>query len=228
MNKQVYISIIMVTIVLGLMVAFQFRTTSAIDRGVPFGRDQELTIEKKEIETDIALLEEEAAELAAKIEEIGKGRTEASRVMDSELSRIKIYAGFTTLAGPGVTVVLEEPYETGRTNHYIIRDEDLLKVINDLRGAGAEAMDINGQRILATSEVRFAGNHINVNLIKLSPPYKITAIGNPQTLKSSLEIKGGLVEYLSANGITVSVTQEDRLQVPAYTGSLRFEYAKTA
>ncbi len=226
MNKQVYISITMVAVVLGLMMAFQFRSTGAVDRGVPYGRDQELTIEKKQIETDMALLKEEAAELAAKIEEIGKGRTEATGVMEGELSRIKLYAGFTTLVGPGVEVGLENPLETGRFSPYIVRDEDLLKVINDLRGAGAEAIDINGQRILATSEVRFAGNHINVNLIKLSPPYKITAIGNPGTLKSSLEIKGGLVEYLSANGISVSVTQEDKLQVPAYTGPLRFEYAK--
>jgi uncharacterized protein YlxW (UPF0749 family) len=99
-------------------------------------------------------------------------------------------------------------------------------VINDLRGAGAEAISINGQRILATSEVRQAGNHINVNLTRLSPPYKITAIGNPGTLKSSLEIKGGLVEYLAANGVQVEVQQSDSLQAPAYSGPLRFDYAK--
>lgn len=226
MNKQVYISIAIVAIVLGLMMAFQFRTTSAIDRGVPLGRDQELTIEKKQIDADMTFLEEEAGELETKIEGIKKGRTDALGVMESELSRIRLYAGFIMVEGPGVEVILENPLEADKFSPYVVRDEDLLKVVNDLRGAGAEAISVNGQRILATSEVRFAGNHINVNLTKLSPPYKIAAIGNPGTLKSSLEIKGGLVEYLSANGIAVDVKQEDKLQVPAHTGPLRFEYAK--
>ncbi|MCL6635029.1 MAG: DUF881 domain-containing protein, partial [Peptococcaceae bacterium] len=99
-------------------------------------------------------------------------------------------------------------------------------VVNDLRGAGAEAMAVNGQRILATSEIRLAGNHIVVNMNRISPPYTVAAIGNPATLKSSLEIKGGLVEYLNDLGITVKIQQKDKIMVPAYAGALRFEYAR--
>jgi len=218
----------MVSLSLGLMIALQFRTTSSIAGGVPVDRVQELTIEKKQVEIDKANLEEEAADLTAKIEEARQGRTQAGDVLGSELSKIRMYAGLTPLVGPGVEVIMENPPESpgGSYSFYTIRDEDILKVINDLRGAGAEAIAVNEQRILSTSEVRLAGNHINVNLTRLSPPYRITAIGNPGTLKSSLEIKGGLVEYLSANGITVNVRQGDKINVPAYTGSLRFDYAK--
>lgn len=227
MKKSVYFSIATVSLVLGLMIAFQFRTTSSIAGGVPVDRFQELTIEKKQVEMEKAHLEEEAADLAAKIEEARQGRTQAGDVLGSELSKIRMYAGLTPLVGPGVEVIMENPPESA-PSFYTIRDEDILKVINDLRGAGAEAIAVNEQRILSTSEVRLAGNHINVNLVRISPPYRITAIGNPGTLKSSLEIKGGLVEYLSANGITVNVRQVDKVNVPAYTGSLRFDYAKPA
>ena len=71
----------------------------------------------------------------------------------------------------------------GENAGYIIKDEDLLRVLNDLRGAGAEAggkwPEDSGHQ-----QVRLAGNHINVNLTRLSPPYKIIAIGNPGTLKA--------------------------------------------
>lgn len=227
MKRSIYVSIVTVSLILGLIISFQFRTNSSVNSGIPTERYQELTIEKKQVETDLTNLEEEVADLTAKIEEARKGRTEAADVLESELNKIKLYAGLTPLVGPGVEIVMENPPQThSGAGFYNIRDEDLLKVINDLRGAGAEAISINDQRILATSEVRQAGNHINVNLTRLSPPYRITAIGNPGTLKSSLEIKGGLVEYLAANGTIVEVRQSDNVQVPAYSGPLRFDYAK--
>lgn len=227
MKKSIYVSIITVSLFLGLIISFQFRTNSSVGSGIPTERYQELTIEKKQVESDLTNLEEEVADLTAKIEEARKGRTEAADVLESELNKIKLYAGLTPLAGPGVEIIMENPPQThSGAGFYNIRDEDLLKVINDLRGAGAEAISINDQRILATSEVRQAGNHINVNLTRLSPPYRITAIGNPGTLKSSLEIKGGLVEYLAANGTIVEVRQSDDVQVPAYSGPMRFDYAK--
>lgn len=226
MKKSIYISIVTVSLILGLMISFQFRTNSSIAGGIPTERYQELTIEKKQVETDITHLEEEIVDLTAKIEEARTGRTEAADVLGSELDKIKLYAGLTPVEGPGVEIVMDNSPASPGAGSYNIRDDDILKVINDLRGAGAEAISINGQRILAISEVRQAGNHINVNLTRLSPPYKITAIGNPGTLKSSLEIKGGLVEYLAANGTQVQVQQSDNVQVPAYSGPLRFYYAK--
>lgn len=230
MNKSTYISITLVAVVVGLMMAFQFRTTSSIDRAVPYDRAQELTIEKKQVERDLNHLQEEAADLEAKLREASKGQNEATGALASELSKIRLYAGLVPVEGSGVEVTLDNHPESGRpggnSSFYNVKDDDLLKVINDLRGAGAEAIAVNDQRILATSEVRLAGNHINVNLVRLSPPYKVTAIGNPGTLKSSLEIKGGLVEYLGDLGITVTVEPRDKLAVPAYNGDLRFDYAR--
>lgn len=232
MKKSTYLSITLVAVVLGLMMAFQFRTTSSVDRGVPYDRVQELSMQKKQLERDLDHLQEESADLNAKLEEAGKGHTEATGALESELSKIRLYAGLTPVTGPGVEVILEnlpEPTRPGgNPSLYTIKDDDLLKVINDLRGAGAEALAVNDQRILATSEVRLAGNHINVNLTKLSPPYKVTAIGNPGTLTSSLEIKGGLVEYLNDLGIVVKVQQKDKVTIPAYAGALHFDYAKPA
>ncbi|MCG9968073.1 DUF881 domain-containing protein [Pelotomaculum terephthalicicum JT] len=230
MNKSIYFSIALVSLILGLIVAFQFRTTSSIESGVPSGREQELTMEKRQLQKDITQLREEVDDLTAKLEEAGKGSSQATDAFTSELLKIRLYAGLTKVEGPGVEVTLDNLAENarpgGNPNLYFVKDEDLLKIINDLRGAGAEAIAVNNQRILATSEVRLAGNHINVNLTKLTAPYKVTAIGNATTLKSSLEIKGGLVENLSER-ITVKVEERDNIVIPAFTGELRFDYARS-
>ncbi|MBP7332058.1 MAG: hypothetical protein BWY65_00770 [Firmicutes bacterium ADurb.Bin373] len=227
MNKPIYFSIIAVSLIIGLLLSFQFRSSGVNAGGAATERYQELTIEKLKVETDITQLEEEIGDLTVKIEAARRGRTEAAGAIEKELDKIKLYAGLIPVTGPGVDIVMKntEASQFG-AGFYSVRDEDLLKVINDLRGAGAEAISINDQRILATSEVRQAGNHINVNLVRLSPPYNIKAIGNPGRLKSSLEIKGGLVEFLAANGVTVEVLQSEQVEVPAYSGIPRFDYAK--
>jgi uncharacterized protein YlxW (UPF0749 family) len=222
LHKTTYLSISMVAVFIGLMIAMQFRTNNSVEQAVPVDRLQELTIEKKQVERDLEQLKEEFADLQIKLEEAGKSHTAATGALESELFKNKLYGGLVPVEGQGVEVLLDNQ----EGSFYNIKDDDLLKLLNDLRGAGAEAIAVNDQRILATTEVRLAGSHINVNLTRLSPPYKVVAIGPSGTLKSSLEIRGGLTEYLSDLGVSVTVESKDRVLVPAYTGSLRFDYAK--
>ena len=227
MRKSVYTSIIIVSIILGLMIAIQFRFVNAGEAITSMGREQELTTEKRQLTREIELLLVESNDLQGKIEEASKGHNEAEGAMYSEFIKINGIAGLTDLVGPGVTVVLSpQPDEDPRSGLYSIRDSDLLKIINDLRGAGAEAISINQQRILATSEVRESGRHINVNLVRLAPPYTVCAIGNASMLKSSLEIKYGVIEDLQGRGISVILEDSEDVFVPAYSGTMRFDFAK--
>ena len=206
MHKSVYISIIIVAIVLGLMASMQIRFNSAGDNSgetaLTRGREQELSQEKNRLARDIDLLKDEFNDLYNKIEEASKGRSEAEVAMYSEFVKISGFAGLTDLTGPGVTVVLDiQPDNAHQKGLNSVRDTDLLKIINDLRGAGAEAISVNEQRVLATSEVRESGKHINVNLVRIAPPYVIKAIGNPTMLQSSLVIKYGIIEDLQVAGL---------------------------
>ena len=227
MHKSVYVSIVIVAIVLGLMMSIQFRFISAGEIVLPRGQEQELVMEKRQLTGDIESLRDEANDLEAKIEEAAKGLSEAEGAMYSEFVKISGIAGFTDLLGPGVTVILgAQTEENTSTGIYSVKDSDLLKIINDLRGAGAEAISVNEQRVLATSEVRESGRHINVNLVRLAPPYIVSAIGNATLLKSSLEIKYGIIEDLESRGISVSVQADEDVFIPAFSGNLRFDYAK--
>ena len=154
---------------------------------------------------------------------------EGSEALKTELEQMEITAGLTDVEGPGVTVVLEDSTQanvTGDEADYLIHDNDILSVINELRSAGAEAISLNGERILATSEVRCTGAVVTVNGRRYAAPYVIFAIGDPDTLYSALTMRNGVVDILSQWGITVRVTASDQLLIPAYSGTVDYQYAK--
>ena len=107
-------------------------------------------------------------------------------------------------------------------NRYVIHYENLLFIINDLRNAGAEAISINGQRIVVSSEIRCVGNVILINTTRLAPPFEISAIGNPTTLAEAIEYSS-TYQQLQLSGFPVSCKATDihstNIKVPAYTGS---------
>ena len=154
---------------------------------------------------------------------------EGSEALKTELEQMEITAGLTDVEGPGVTVVLEDSTQanvTGDEADYLIHDNDILSVINELRSAGAEAISLNGERILATSEVRCTGAVVTVNGRRYAAPYVIFAIGDRDTLYSALTMRNGVVDILSQWGITVRVTASDQLLIPAYSGTVDYQYAK--
>ena len=108
---------------------------------------------------------------------------------------------------------------------YVIHDDDILKVVNELRAAGAEAVSINGQRLIGSSEIRCAGPTLSVNNVRSSAPFEIRAIGEPKNLENALKMRGGVMETLKVWGIQMEIKSSDSVYVPAYKGSLKHEYA---
>ncbi len=229
MKRSFLISIITAAFILGLILALQFRVTSAEDNATPRNRGEELALEKKQLVSDLLQLQEEIVDLSAKLDKAGEGQNEASEELEKELAKIKRYAGLTPVSGPGVELSVQSISryaELGNADGNNITDEHLLKIINDLYSAGAEAIAINDRRLTVLSEIRLAGSHINVNGVPLSTPYRITAIGNATALKGRLEIKEGIVEYLSEFGVSVKVQVKENIVIPAFAGALNFEFAK--
>ena len=139
-------------------------------------------------------------------------------------------AGVVALQCPGVIVTIDDSKRSSKPgenpNLYLIHDDDILKVINELWAAGAEAVSINEQRLIASSEIRCAGPTLSVNNTRYSPPYDIRVIGDPQTLENALKMRGGVVETLQFWGIQVNIKKQEIVDIPAYKGSFHFEYAK--
>lgn len=156
--------------------------------------------------------------------------------LTATIDSLERQAGIVAVAGPGLTLTLDDAvsaggnadagnrpsggFESGR-----VSSADLQVVVNGLWAAGAEAVGINGHRLTATSAIRFAGQAIIVDFRPLTRPYTVTALGDPDTLRSRFEPSFGGV-YLAALtkkfGIRSDVTASERLSVPGAPGARLF------
>lgn len=129
-------------------------------------------------------------------------------------------AGRTQVRGQGVSLWLDDsllPTQLGVSpDEYILHDQDLLTVVNDLSSAGATAISINGIRLVATSDIHCAGAVISVGGVRTSIPVTILALGNPTNLAASLSGPTGELKLLSLYGIRIRLTPERHLTVPSY------------
>ena len=229
------LAVVVVCAIVGFLLAAQLRTvqlTGAADAASAARLEtlqdlyNELTAERDGLAEQVSQLQ---GELALYRDEAASGQA-GSEALRAEVDQLEITAGLTDVEGPGVTVILEDSASanlTGDEADYLIHDSDLLSVINELRSAGAEAISLNGERILATSEVRCTGAVVTVNGRRYAAPYIIFAIGDPDTLYSALTMRSGVADVLSQWGITVKVTASDLLLIPKYNGSVDYEYARS-
>jgi len=221
--KQGRYSIAFVCMVLGFMLAVQFRTTQDMKSSVPYQRVDELSERLLQAEKERDALQEEVNK---------RKNTSGQEAETKALRDLRMLAGTVAVSGQGIVVTIDDSKSASKAgenpNLYLIHDDDLLKVINELRAAGAEAIAINGQRLLSTSEIRCAGPTLSVNNVRSSPPYEILAIGDAKNLENSLKMRGGVAETLKVWGIQMNIKPAEMVQVPAYKGILQFKYAEIA
>ena len=134
------------------------------------------------------------------------------------------------LEGEGVIVRMDDstkPAKAGENpNLYVIHDDDLLRVVNELRAAGAEAIAINGQRLTGTSEIRCAGPTLSVNNVRSSAPFETSRRSAIRSLsKNALRMRGGVAETLGVWGIQLDIKASNDVYIPPYRGSIRQSYA---
>jgi uncharacterized protein YlxW (UPF0749 family) len=155
------------------------------------------------IRTEIASTEQELAQLT---DSQSRGETSLGQ-LQSDLARVQAWAGMRAVSGPGVEIILSGPIPGTAV-------EDLL---NELRNAGAEAMAIEGVRLVAGSVVAGDPGDLSVEDTPLDDPFAIDALGNGATLTGSLTRAGGIIAQFRATfpGAEVTVTPVDRISLPA-------------
>lgn len=152
--------------------------------------------------------------------------------MKQELTVATSLAGLKSMKGEGLVINIEDskrqPTADVRAEDLIIHNTDLESVVNELKIAGAEAISINGNRVLANTSIRCVGPVILINDQKIASPFVIKVIGNAQYLESALSIKGGIADYLRKYGKTFTMHREKEVIVEKYDGALSFKYAQIA
>ena len=235
-NKKAQAVIAFVCVILGFMISIQFKSVKQNDnlKTKQFQRADELQIElKRELENNKKLYEqilEQQKNIETLRQEVAKN-SGYSQSLFEQLKKAEILAGLTEVEGKGVIVTLNDSKVKNESmfkideNAFLIHDEDILIVINELPDVGAEVMSINDERLVATSEVRCAGAIISVNNNRYGPPFVIKAIGNPDTLEAALNLRGGVKDILTAYGIEFNVKKASKITIPAYNSVMKYEYA---
>ncbi|NLC69475.1 MAG: DUF881 domain-containing protein [Clostridiaceae bacterium] len=214
----------LIYIFLGIIIALQYRST--------LYTKNEKTESFLSIEKLIAQLDQEKKieeELKLQAEEFNHRKEEylmsyiqinddiRLKFLWEELNALKRMAGLTDVQGPGLVIKLEDAPErkSDRPDRHIIHDGDIRVLMNELKKAGAQAISINGERIIATSEQVCAGPTIRVNMDRYSAPYIIHVIGPMEQLYESI-INCERVVLMQKEGIQVSITKSGRVLVPKY------------
>lgn len=220
--------------VIALAAGLLFTTTATTAGGSSLREDRQLELSDligerqarvAEAEALVAPLEAEVAELTARL-------ATSSEPVLAEQQRADGYrdaAGFSALRGPGLTVQLDDAVRPdgvrppgASADDLLVHQEDVQAVVNALWAGGAEAMSIMGERVISTSAVLCIGPVLLLHGRPYSPPYRITAIGDPAALSAALAASPGVQlfrEAAGAYGLGYRETAEEDVTVPAFDGT---------
>ncbi|HZK10515.1 MAG TPA: DUF881 domain-containing protein [Clostridia bacterium] len=220
MNKnyaKIYLPVFIIALLVGLFFNIQGNLIEKGSEDILSRQYQQALVDNEELEGQVEFYRKQLAELQKSDEE-----------SDKDLSNIdyyKLVSGFTDVKGQGIVIQLSIP-DMDQPLNIVDFHRNLLFLMNELNAAGAEAIAIKDERIISTSEISVAGNHIVINGQKLSPPFMIRAIGNPDTLDAALNLRLGYVERLRNNGYFIEVKKSEELEIPKYPILPGFKYAE--
>ena len=208
----------LVCLLLGVLLVVQFRTQSAVGRAPTAAGSAPMAVLSTLVEANARLRQERAA-LTSRLAEYERASAqERLTALVGELNRLRIVNGLVEVTGPGVEVRIEGPF----------RPVEMQDLVNELRNVGAEAIALNGKRLIASSVIASSGETLVVNGQRLAPPYLFQAIGSPQNMETALMRQGGLIALLARvhEGYGSPVRQSARMTLSVYTWPLQFQYAR--
>lgn len=183
-------------------------------------------------------LEESAASVRGDIDALAQRDDGSTKAEDARLKALERSAGTTKLSGRAVSVTLDDAppnatanpgYPDPQPNDLVIHQQDLQAVVNALWQGGAGGIEVMDQRLISTSAVRCVGNTLILQGRVYSPPYKITAVGDPGKLKQALNASSAIQNYLlyvKAYGLGWKVDERQAVTLPGYSGTVDLHYAE--
>ena len=223
-ERTLALPVTLVAIALGFLVALQFQTHKNVSAAEQISAERmahmKTILENSQAQN--AQLKENHRLLSEQLEKARQqGGTDPALL--AKLVKVQILDGTQAVEGPGIQISIDD-----RKNDFPLRTVDLARLINTLKFAGAEAISINGQRIVSTTSIVWSGSSIifvNNKPINRAEgiPYELFAIGDQDALMdyfAGIEVPG-----LKEEGRTVNVAKKE-LRIPAYSGSYTFKHAK--
>lgn len=223
-----------VCLVLGSMLGIQMRTQKL--RGdTMIGRETSALVGMlTRNEEQVSQQQQEIAQLRTRLSQYEKEAASEkglTKLMSQELRSARIALGVVEVKGPGIVLeisdsTMRESDGSGAQEIYVIHDFDLLQIANELWCAGAEAVSLNGQRLITGSAIACSHSLIAVNGLTIGSPFVFQAIGDKDKLVSALNIRDGVLDRLRVLQFPVKLTPKDEVTIPAIAVTPKYTYAR--
>jgi uncharacterized protein YlxW (UPF0749 family) len=209
--------------ILGFALAVQLRSQASTD-SLSGAREEDLVRILDDQNSQIDRLQNQISDLQAakqRLSDSGSNTAAARQEAQSQADALAILTGTAPAHGPGVRISITDP-------GHKLKAEDLLDVIEELRGAGAEVIQFGPVRVAAGSAFTDATSGVVLDGTALQAPYTVLAIGDPKTMDTALNIQGGVVNSVGAAGGQVAVNEQDSLGITATRPTATPKYASPA
>ncbi len=240
-------SIAALSVIFGVLAAASLRTQDRIrGEGLVGTRPQQVFGAYSEMRATVSEQKKQISDLQSslsKYQEAAAKETDNEKLLYADLQKSKVMAGIVAVTGPGITVTLRDSRKVPSkpsdmsveayiqmTNGFHIHDIDIQTVVNELRAAGAEAISINDQRVVAATAIRCVGPVVQVNAVPTSgSPVLIKAIGDPEAMYSGFVMPGGVKDqYATSDPDMIGVEKSKSLTLPAYSGATPLRWSQIA
>lgn len=209
---------------LGFGLAVQVASNSNSDSALRGARQEDLVRILDELDDRTQRLEDEKQGLQKQRDELENSSDQAEEARKQTAEKEKqlgILAGTVAAQGPGITMTIDDTKGT-------VEADMLLDAIQELRAAGAEAIQVNGVRVVANTFLSDSGKSVSVDGNKINAPYRFKVIGKPQDLEPALNIPGGVVQTLEKEQATVTVGRSAKIVVDALRAAKQPDYARSS
>lgn len=212
--------------------SLQLKTINLENSGMTTSKKgEQLALELKSLKKEENNLKEEIGNIKKSIDAYKNVEGEESqKIINSEIEKYEKLAGYTDVKGKGIQIEiksLESKKESDVSQGIKYNYDLLLSMINKLNSAQANAISINGQRIVLDTYMHLKQDELYINDFKVEEPFIIKAIGNPDTLASALQIKYGIVwEIEKYYNTKVEITKEEEVKINAHIKKFNLEEVK--
>jgi uncharacterized protein YlxW (UPF0749 family) len=209
---------------LGFGLAVQVASNSDSGSALRGARQEDLVRILDELDNRTQRLEDEKQGLEDQRTELENSSDQAEEARKQTVEKEKqlgILAGTVAAQGPGITLTIDDTKGT-------VKADMLLDAIQELRAAGAEAIQVNGVRVVASTYLTDSGSGVKVDGNQITQPYRFKVIGKPQDLEPALNIPGGVVQTMEKEQATVTVDRSTKIVVDALRPAKRPDYARSS
>lgn len=233
--KKIAITLGSVCFILVIAIFIQIKTVASItnEEGISLNDNSEL---RDEVLKWRQAYKDAYKQLEGAEERLENARTQASAASEidnsvkDQIKKNSQLLGLTEVKGSGIIIKLDDNREVNAEDvidisSYVVHDGDLLHIVNELFNAGADAISINGKRIVQTTAIMCDGNIIRINDEIVGVPIEIKAIGYPERLYYNVAVRqGGYLKLMAKDGVVVDIEKAENITIPKYEGVYKHQY----